>query len=247
LIPLLPYHSAVATSIMNPDQLNHLSEQLLLHVKLGKDTSAIQRKLEESELISLKKSLVNDDKKKAFWINIYNAYYQILRQEKKIVKPAIYKQRLIKISGKSWSLDDVEHGILRRFRYKYSLGFFANVMASKFIKEHAVDQLDYRIHFALNCGAKSCPPIAFYHSGNIHAQLDLATQSFLEGESDFDDENKVVRTSALFKWFYADFGGKNGIKRIFAERLNKEISDYKIKYKDYSWEDDLANFVEEDK
>jgi len=232
---------------MNPEELNQLSEQLLLYVKLGKDTLVMQRKLEELEPENLKTSLINDDKKKAFWINIYNAYYQILRKEKKIVKPAIYKERLFKIGGKSWSLDDVEHGILRRYRYKYSLGFFANVMASKFIKEHAVDKLDYRIHFALNCGAKSCPPIAFYNSENIHAQLDLSTQSFLEVESDFDDENKVVITTALFKWFYGDFGGKRGIKRIFVQQLNKEIFDYKIEYKNYSWEDDLVNFVEEGK
>lgn len=228
---------------MNPDQLNNLSEQLLLDVKMEKDTSSIQLQLEDLNLDFIKQSLISDDKKKAFWINIYNAYYQILRIEKKIVKSDIYKKKLFSIAGILLSLDDVEHGILRRYRYKHSLGLFANLLTPKFIKRNAVDKIDYRIHFALNCGAKSCPPIAFYNSENINAQLDMATQAFLEGESDFDDESKVVSTSALFKWYYYDFGGKNGIKRIFAEQLNKDISDYKINYKKYSWEEDLANFV----
>jgi hypothetical protein len=228
---------------MNPDQLNSLSEQLLLDVKMEKDSSSIQLQLKELDLDFLRKRLINDDKKKAFWINIYNAYYQILRTEKKLVKSVIYKKKSIPIAGKLFSLDDVEHGILRRYRHKHSLGLFANLLTTNFIKKNAVETLDYRIHFALNCGAKSCPPIAFYNSENINAQLDMATQAFLGGESDFNDESKVVNTTALFKWFYADFGGKKGIKRIFSEQLNKDISGYKLNYKAYSWDEDLANFV----
>jgi hypothetical protein len=228
---------------MTPDQPNNLSERLLLDVKKKKDTSSIQLQLAELALDFLAQQLINDDHKKAFWINIYNAYYQILRVEKKTTKSAIYKKKLFSIAGNLLSLDDVEHGILRKYRYKYSFGLFAHLFPSKFNKSNAVNDLDYRIHFALNCGAKSCPPIAFYHAEAIHAQLDLATQSFLEGESDFNDESKVIYTTALFKWFYYDFGGSKGIRRIIAEQLNKDVTDYTIKYKKYSWEDDLANFV----
>jgi len=227
---------------MDIEHLNKLSEQLLLNVKMEEDTFLIREELKGITPHVLKQSLINDDKKKAFWINIYNAYYQILRKEN-VVKPEIYKKKLFTIAGNLFSLDDVEHGILRRYRYKYSFGFFANLMAPKFIKEHAVDKLDYRIHFALNCGAKSCPPIAFYKSSNINGQLDMATQSFLEGETQFDDDKKEITTTTLFKWFYADFGKTKGIKRIYKEQLNKDISDYKINYSEYSWEDELGNFV----
>lgn len=221
---------------------NQLAEQLLLQVKMQKDTTALRLEIEHLTLDVLPKHLDNDDKKKAFWINIYNAYYQILRREN-INKPAIYKKKLFSIATEKFSLDDVEHGVLRRYRYKYSLGFFANIFTSRLIKNLAVDQLDYRIHFALNCGAKSCPPIAFYNVAKIDTQLDMATQAFLEGESSFDDEKKEVSTTALFQWFAADFGGKKGIKRIFKEQLDKDISAYKIKYTPYSWEDELDNFV----
>jgi len=225
---------------------NQHSEKLLLSVKLQEENQDTRDLLEKMELSQLQHDLNNDDKKKAFWINIYNAFYQILRREQ-ITKPAIYKKKLFLIAGQKFSLDDVEHGILRRYRYKYSLGFLANIFAPRLIKSLAVDKLDYRIHFALNCGAKSCPPIAFYKAEDIDQKLDWATQAFLEGESDFDEQNKVVHTTALFQWFAADFGGNKGIRKIFKEQLQKDISTYKITYKTYSWEDDLDNFSTDQK
>jgi len=227
---------------MNPEYLNQLSEDLLLKVKMEQNTSAIQSEIANINPEAVTNYLTNDHKKKAFWINIYNAYYQILRIEKNITKPNIYKKKLIVIANQLLSLDDVEHGLLRRYRYKYSLGFFRSLFVPSFIKNNAVAVLDYRIHFALNCGAKSCPPIAFYSVKNINEQLNLATQSFLEGESDFNDSEKIVATTSLFKWFYADFGSTKGIKKIFKNQLNKDISDYAIHYKEYSWEDHLSNF-----
>ena len=115
---------------MNPVQLIKLSEQLLLEVKLQKDSSALQLKLKELELALLENSLINDERKKAFWINIYNAYYQILRIDRKVALTDIYKKKLISIAGKSLSLDDVEHGVLRRYRHKYSLGLFSNPLST---------------------------------------------------------------------------------------------------------------------
>ena len=228
---------------MIENQLNKLSEQLLLSVKMEEDSASIQFELASLVSDSLKKHLFDDEKKKAFWINIYNAYFLILRKDREVKKSDIYKKQLIEIAGRLFSLDNVEHGILRKYRYKYSLGFFVNVMTSKFVKELAVDSLDHRIHFALNCGAKSCPPIAFYNPEKVNEQLDLSTQSFLEAESDFNDQKMIVSTTKLFLAYYWDFGGKKGIRKIFLSQLNKDISDYKIRYKKYSWEERLNNFV----
>ncbi len=188
-------------------------------------------------------TLHNDQLKKTFWINLYNAFFLILRKERQLSKPKIFRGKLINIAGHLFSLDDMEHGILRKYRHKYSLGFLGNIFTPGLIKQLAVEKVDYRIHFALNCGAKSCPPIAFYNPENLDDQLDMATQSFLEAESEFDDYNKVVKTTALIKWYFADFGGNKGIKSIFLKQLNKDLKDYSIKYQDYSWEEDLNNFV----
>ena len=227
---------------MNID-LHKSAEDLLLKVKMKEDNSSLVSDLASTSKKALKEALNTDDKKKAFWINIYNAYYQILRMEKKMSKPDIYKKKSFQIASTLLSLDNVEHGILRKNKYKYSLGFFNSLFPDKFTKENQVEHLDYRIHFALNCGAKSCPPIAFYNFEKIDQQLDWATQSFLEQESQIDAANKTITTTTLFKWFYADFGGRKGIDQIFKEQLDVDISNYKINYSTYSWEEDLANFT----
>ena len=41
--------------------------------------------------------------------------------------------------------------------------------------------MDCRIHFALVCGAKSCPPIKVYTPATLHEGLDSATSAFCEG------------------------------------------------------------------
>ena len=98
---------------------NKYSEQLLLQVKMKQSNDAIRTALSELSEAQLRQELSTDGRKKAFWINIYNAYYQILRQETDLIKPAIYRDKLVNIAGKMISLDAVEHGILRRNRFKY--------------------------------------------------------------------------------------------------------------------------------
>lgn len=223
---------------------NEMAEELLLLVKLEQDCSEIQRNLKIMSLDTLNSELTDDVKKKAFWINIYNAFYQIIRKEGVVKKSHVYTSRCIDLVGNTFSLDDIEHGILRKNKFKYSLGYFSNVFIPRTVKDLMVNELDYRIHFALNCGAKSCPPIAFYKVENLNHHLDLATRSFLDSETEYLPEKGIVWVSTLFKWFYADFGGNKGIVEIYRKQLGKDISSLKLKYKKYSWEDQLMNFTE---
>jgi len=222
--------------------VNSISEKLLLAVKKQEPTAALLEQLANLQLPLVKSELLNDDLKKAFWINIYNSFYQILRKVNRVESSRIFTQKLIRIANTWWSLDDVEHGILRRFRYKFSLGFFPQPFASNLIKELAVMEIDYRIHFALNCGAKSCPPIAFYSPNRIEQQLDMATSSFLDSETDVDDEKREVHLSRLFLWFRADFGGRKGIRNILKEKLDQNTDGYKLIFKKYSWDEELDNY-----
>jgi len=224
--------------------IDRIAEELLFAVKVNKETTRILKRLELLSQEQLAGVLNDDLPKKAFWINCYNAFYQILRKELRLSKKTIYRTKEIKIANASFSLDDIEHGILRRYKLKHSFGFLTNPFASALIKKLAVDVVDYRIHFALNCGAKSCPPIAFYKRENIEKQLDLATQSFLASETNYDEENKIVHTTALFQWFRFDFGGEEGVRQIYMNQLGKDISEYAIKYNDYSWDEHLDNYSE---
>jgi hypothetical protein len=223
--------------------LNQISEKLLLAVKMKQSTDEWTIQLSSIHYPDLIEELKNDNKKKAFWINCYNAYYQILRNNTLVAKSEIYKGKKIEIAGGFYSLDDIEHGILRKYRYKFSLGYLPNIFAPRNIKNLAVDKIDYRIHFALNCGAASCPPIAFYSAKKINAQLDMSTLSFLEGETDIKEEEKEIHITKLFQWFRGDFGGTKGIRRILSKTLKIDTKAYKLVYKPYSWEDDLGNFV----
>ncbi len=222
--------------------INQLSEKLLLAVKMQENTLELKNTIAYINLNDLFSLLNTDNLKKAFWINIYNAFFQILRKEIKLGKNEIYTKKAIKIAQQNFSLDDIEHSILRRFRYKYSLGYLPNIFTPKLIKKLAVNEIDYRIHFALNCGAKSCPPIAFYTSERIEEQLETATLSFLETETTVNKTSKEIFISRLFLWFKADFGGMAGTRNILEEKLKINTQGFSIKYSKYSWEEDLDNY-----
>lgn len=228
---------------MSIEHLNGLAEQLLLTVKTNKNSTSLEGALAAYSSQKLFQELQEDNEKKAFWINIYNSYFLLLRQRGS-VKPKIYTSKMIQIAGISFSLDDIEHGILRRFRYKYSLGFFPQLFVPKHIRRLAVEKLDFRLHFALNCGAKSCPPIAFYNPANIDEQLSLATLSFLESEVAVSIDNNEVIVSTLFKWYWADFGRRKGVNHIIKEALHQDVSSMKLTFAKYNWDEDLSNFDE---
>ena len=227
---------------MVTNDTNHLSEKLLMAVKREEPFAALTSKLKNLQLSQIQNELINDGLKKAFWINIYNAFFQILSREKHVQKSRIYTQKLINIATIKWSLDDIEHGILRRFRYKYSLGYLPNPFAPARIKKMAVSKMDYRIHFALNCGAKSCPPIAFYDANNIDQQLETATISFLESETDILPDRKRIHINRIFLWYLGDFGSKSGIRSILKENLDINTKGFKLIFKKYYWDEQLANY-----
>ena len=228
---------------MEPDNgIIALSGQLLLSVKMGDTTDDLEQALATLSLSTLNAELNTDDAKKTFWINIYNAFFQVLTSRDKKTKPGIFSEKLIDVAAKKFSLDDIEHGILRRYRWKYSLGYFPQPFPSKLVKQLAVSKIDFRIHFALNCGAVSCPPISFYKLDTLNQQLDMATTSFLTSETVIDDHTKTVTISRLMQWFKADFRGTKGINGILSKYLKIDIGHYNINYNKYNWADRLNNF-----
>ena len=104
-------------------------------------------------------------------------------------------------------------------------------------------KIDYRIHFALNCGAKSCPPIAFYEYVFLDKQLETAALSFLSTETEIDSIKKEVKVTQIMQWFKADFSGTKGIKSIWSKYLNKNFSEYSIRFKNYDWTQELKNYT----
>ena len=218
------------------------SEKLLLNVKMNVDTKEERRFLQSITLDLLKTELHKEDAKKTFWINIYNAFYQIEASKATASRKTIFNNKAIPIAQHYFSLDDIEHGILRKNRWKWSFGYLKNPFASSVLKDLEVQTIDFRIHFALNCGAKSCPPIAFYNFDKIDQQLNDAMFSFLEQETIVDHTIQTISTSKLLLWYRADFSGTKGIKHILSKVLEFDTAPYKIEYATYSWEPYLENY-----
>ncbi len=60
--------------------------------------------------------------------------------------------------------------------------------------------MDARIHFALVCGAKSCPPIKLYSAETLEEGLTGAAEAFCQGEVQVDEAAREVAMSKIFKW-----------------------------------------------
>ncbi len=223
-------------------QIISLSGQLLLNIKTEAPTDSLELVLSKLSLPDLITGLSDDDARKTFWINIYNSFFQILAARKMNRKLQIFSEKLITIAGTKFSLDDIEHGILRKYRWKYGLGYLPQLFPPKIIKQLAVSKIDYRIHFTLNCGAKSCPLIAFYSYDKINEQLEKAMKSFLHSEVEINEAKKEVNVNKIMYWFKGDFGGTNGIKNILSNYFTKDFSAYSIKFKEYDWTEQLKNF-----
>ncbi len=65
---------------------------------------------------------------------------------------------------------------------------------------------DPRIHFALNCGARSSPQIAIYSSTNLEKALNMATASYCNSEIDVSPDSTEILLSKLFLWYRSYFG-----------------------------------------
>jgi Protein of unknown function, DUF547 len=223
-----------------------VSQQLLLGAKNNQPCDSLIQVLTTISEKQLEEELNNDLAKKTFWINIYNAFTQLLlssNPDQYKNRTAFFGKKQITIAGKKLSLDNIEHGILRRSKNKWSFGYFNTIFHSRFEKNNRVDTLDYQIHFALNCGAKSCPPIAFYSSAKLIEQLNLATKVYLQGESIWNDSVSTIYLPKLMSWFSADFGGKKGMKALIKKYdLAPSSEKLKIRFKKYDWTLQLAQY-----
>ncbi len=223
-------------------ELLTLSEKLLYKVKTDESVDTIQTALANYSVEDLRMGLINDDARKVFWINVYNANYQVLAIGEERAKNRIFTVKAIRFSDVSLSLDDIEHGILRKYRWKYGLGYLPQFLPSRTVKKLAVNKLDFRIHFALNCGSRSCPPIVFYQYEKLNDQLNIAVRSFLEGETIVDEASHKIYVTKIMQWFKGDFGGEAGIKRVLMRYLKKDFTNYAVQFKEYDWSEDLKNF-----
>jgi len=126
----------------------------------------------------------------AFWINAYNAHVlQTVATAFPVASirdiPGVFNQRTFQVAGQTLTLDRLENEIIRpRFQ-------------------------EPRIHLALNCAARSCPPLQAepFRADRLEAQLEAAASHFLRNPDHvrIDVVKKVVSVPKIFEWFADDF------------------------------------------
>lgn len=158
------------------------------------------------------------NKKLAYWINAYNAFTIQLITDNYPVKSITdlsggkpWDKKFITIGGKSYSLNDIEHGIIRK---QFN---------------------EPRIHFACVCAAKSCPKLLnqAYTEAKLNSQLTAQTKYFINDASRNQIADKNLKVSKLFEWYAGDFGEVNA---YIAKYYNGTFKpDSQIEFMDYDW------------
>jgi hypothetical protein len=179
--------------------------------------------------------------KLAFWLNVYNAYtlkivcdnYPIESINDlhwgglfigTIFGKTIWDKDLITNNGTQFSLNAIEHDIIRPV-----------------FKEP-------RIHFALVCASRGCPPLRTqaYEADSLEAQLDDQARLFLNDttKNNFDTTTHQATLSKIFSWYSEDFGDADEkileyvakyLPPEIGENIRRTIKDWDIDYGEYDW------------
>jgi hypothetical protein len=228
-----------------------LAADLLVATRVGDDPAPLLERLAALDEAAL--DPVREDRKTslAFWLNCYNAGTTLLLDR----RPALYESRLrslrffrapaVTVADHALGLDDIEHGILRGSRSKFGLGYLPRLLPDSFELRYRMGDPDPRIHFALNCGAASCPAIRAYEPDAVDDQLDLATKAYLDETVIYDAEADVAQVPRVFRWFPGDFGGRAGT-RAFLRRYEQipDDADPRLRYLTWDWSREDPTYVE---
>lgn len=165
----------------------------------------------------------SDDKKRAFWINVYNAYTIKLILENYPLKSIMdikkdgknaWEIPFAKVGGATYTLNHIEHQILRKKLF------------------------DPKIHVGVNCASGSCPKlgnVAFTES-NINAELTKLMKAFVNDPVRNKITKKKVQISEIFNWFKEDFTKNGSVIDFLAKYSDTEIKpNAKISYLTYDW------------
>lgn len=218
-----------------PDPIDHSNWDALLRDYVNAESRVDYQRLAEKGLSEFDAYVaaiaeadtaeLTADQSKAFLINAYNALTVrwILRH---YPVPSIwstpdpFKEVRHTVGGEQLSLDQIES----RLR----------------------ETGDARIHAALVCAARSCPPLRreAYVASRISEQLDDNTRRWLANPelNRFDAAKGEARVSSILKWYREDFESSPGgleafVKRYAPEEVRQQLGDRKLKVKflDYHW------------
>lgn len=185
----------------------------------GVDYSALRASEEFKAYVALASQLTRVDplsmdrnERLAFFINVYNSL--TIHAVAALGGPAdllsrlrLYAEASYQIGPHVYSLNDIENGVLRGNRAPPTINPFPKKPfgSGDPRAELACKQVDPRIHFALNCAARGCPPIRFYKPDTVLETLDVAAKAFCASAEVTETPTPQVKLSQIFEWYAADF------------------------------------------
>ncbi|KAL3792985.1 hypothetical protein HJC23_010998 [Cyclotella cryptica] len=198
-----------------------------LAIGTDSDFTKLENEMNKLRNISLENMREDRDELTAFVINVYNVLIRVAFVIAGIPKSdlsrlSFFDTVAVNVGGDIYTFNDMENGILRANSVPpYHL-------AKPFPKGDrreslALSSVDPRIHFALNCGAKSCPPVKQYTAKGLNDELQVSAIEFCQNKSNvsIDEERGELRLSKIFKWYMNDFASSRGV-------LPKQVSKYLI-------------------
>eukprot|EP01125_Pyxidicula_operculata_P018614 TRINITY_DN6623_c0_g1_i1.p1 TRINITY_DN6623_c0_g1~~TRINITY_DN6623_c0_g1_i1.p1 ORF type:complete len:1121 (+),score=202.26 TRINITY_DN6623_c0_g1_i1:125-3487(+) len=253
---LPPRHPSILTTHLNSMIHKLYSKYLdmdgvMLDLKSFKESSEFFKfRLATAELQRVDIHSLSEEEKFAFFLNMYNIL--VIHGTAIIGAPTSYfsrssffKKVSYNVGGYRFSLDEIEHGILRA--NSSPPGSLFNTFSSSDPRLiYKLKKIDPRIHFCLNCGAKSCPRLQLYTPEGFDAQLNCASALYLENNVTLDPTSRRIVLPAIIKWYKEDFGPNtesvlNYIIQFFDDKKQKILGDmikskrYSVYYNDYDW------------
>lgn len=136
---------------------------------------------------------------------------------------SVWKAYSYEVAGRRYTLDEMEHAVLR------PLG-------------------EPRIHVAINCASRSCPPLAAepFRAATLDAQLEAVTRAFVASPYHLRLEAGELHTNPILQWFAADFATGGGVRAFLAARAPAGplaaalAGTTPIRYFTYDWSLNLA-------
>lgn len=183
----------------------------------------------------------------AFWVNVFNAV--VLRDAPELALAGsvrevegFFDRPRLSIGGLAYSLDDIEHGLLRGNVPKF--GRLRSPMRHDDPRlAHMPLAFDERVHFAMYSAARSSPALRVFSAGSLDIQFEQATAEYLRRTVRIEEEGAVVVLPRQFYWYSKDFGGEGGALEFALARLDDapvELVDHrhgkvKLHYAKFDW------------
>jgi len=211
------------------------------------------------ELQGIKMEPMDRNTTLAFGINVYNlmvkyAFIKVGIPITSVERSSFFGKVSFDIGGDVMSFSDLENGVLRgnkRAPYALSVPFSKDDPRRRL----ALDKMDNRIHFGLNCGAKSCPPVKKFSADAIEEELRIVAQAFCEQDDNvgINEEKYELSLNTILNWYRSDFaeskeklpeavvGFLRNDKRAKLQRMIDSKKSITVKFTTYDWGTNASN------